>query len=63
VAERRPAAGPGDEDRTDAYRLAFDVAAIGMALVEVDDAGHGQVVSITPRCASAAAWAVRTATA
>ena len=46
VAGRRPAAGPGDEDRTDAYRLAFDVAAIGMALVEVDDAGHGQVVSI-----------------
>ena len=46
VAERRPAAGPGDEDRADAYRLAFDVAAIGMALVEVDGTGHGRVVKL-----------------
>jgi diguanylate cyclase (GGDEF)-like protein/PAS domain S-box-containing protein len=32
--------------RADAFRLAFDVASIGMALVEVDEAGHGRVVRI-----------------
>jgi diguanylate cyclase (GGDEF)-like protein/PAS domain S-box-containing protein len=32
--------------RADAYRLAFDVASIGMALVEVDERGRGRVVRL-----------------
>jgi diguanylate cyclase (GGDEF)-like protein/PAS domain S-box-containing protein len=32
------------ESRADAYRLAFDVAPIGMCLIEVDDDGSGRLV-------------------
>jgi diguanylate cyclase (GGDEF)-like protein/PAS domain S-box-containing protein len=48
AAPAPPPPVPDDDvdERADAYRLAFDVAAIGMALIEVDDAGHGHVVRL-----------------